>query len=84
MVIDIAVYEGSKEFVLRWHKRRSDFSNTISVLPSATFVPCIAIAIWIGEHDGWTPELMATIDSLIAFYGYSKINGKPIGCPILI
>jgi hypothetical protein len=84
MIVDINLYIGSKSFILSWHRRKGNIDKTISMMPSVTFVPCIAVAIWIGEHDGWTPEIVSRIESIIAFYGYTKINGKPEGCPILI
>jgi hypothetical protein len=83
MIIDLNKYLINKEIIQRWYlDKGGDPRKLISVLASATMVPCIVIAYYIGEIDGWSPEIRHSIDSLTKFYGYTEILNKPANCPI--
>ena len=85
MHIDIETFDASKSIVLNWFdsKGGKDVSRTIGMMEGITFVPCIVIAYWLGEHTKWQdPQCEKSIKSLIDFYGYSKITGKPEGSPL--
>ena len=84
MIIDIAVFEDRKKFIVDWFNDRStkDFGTDVAALSSLTYVPCIAVALWLGESEGWPPESIAKINSLIRFYEYTKIIGMPESCPV--
>lgn len=73
----------NKSFVQDWWKEqgKGDPSYAISALSNATMVPCVVIAFWIGELEGWPEDIKKLADMLIKFYGYTQILNKPSGCP---
>lgn len=83
MVVDIAKFDASKKICVEWFKSKGngDINYSISRIASYFFVPCIVVAYWIGEVQGFTPELNKKIDNLVSFYGYTKIENKPEGAP---
>ncbi len=85
MRIDIQTFDASKRTVLNWFdtKGGQDVKRTISMMAGVTFVPCIVIAYWLGEHTKWQDsQCEKSIKSLIGFYGYTEIQGKPEGSPV--
>lgn len=85
MHIDISSYEASKHTVINWYETKSgkDIRTTVAMMAGATFVPCIVIAYWLGDYTEWKdPTAEKMIKSLIDFYGYTKIDGKPEGSPL--
>ncbi len=74
----------NKAYVFKWWKDHegTDRSFAISILAGITTIPCITIAYWLGEANGWeSADLKDSVDTLIAFYGYNNIVNKPEGCP---
>lgn len=83
MYIDIGKYENSKSLAIDWFETHSkDVNNTISTFASFTSIPCIVIAMWIGEHTNWNEESTKAVVRLQDFYGYTQIDGKPKGSPV--
>jgi hypothetical protein len=83
MVADLDRYIVQKDVIQRWYLRdKGDPSKLLSPIANATMVPCIVIAYYIGEIDGWSPEIRRSIESLMKFYGYTEIQNKPDNCPI--
>lgn len=84
MTIDLAIYDSNKDFVIGWFNTKGgkDIGRTVSIMASATHVPCIVIAYWLGEHTNWHPDSIISIKSLTDFYGYTDIQNKPPGAPI--
>ena len=85
MTIDINTYIVNRTFVQEWYLRnKNDISigDSIGILAYSTMCPCIAIAFWIGEACNWHPDVIVSINSLIRFYNYEQIIGKPEGCPV--
>lgn len=83
MVIDLATFEVNKHFIQEWFKNKGNYNvnYTISMMASATSVPCIVIAFWLGEITNWCPSSVAAIKRLKDFYGYTEIKNKPEGSP---
>lgn len=84
MIIDIEAYTASKSIVINYYEGKGgkDARRSISMGASITHCPAVVVAYWIGDHAGWTPEIIQTIKSLIDFYGYTEIQNKPEGSPI--
>jgi hypothetical protein len=83
MIVDLNRYKVQKDIIQRWYlKDGGDPSKLLAPIANSTMVPCIVIAFYIGEVDGWSPEIRRSIDSLTKFYGYTEIQGKPDNCPI--
>lgn len=84
MTIDIGRFEGSKRIVLNYFAGAGgkNISHTVSMGAQITGVPCIVIAFWLGEHLGWSTEILTTIGRLKRFYGYTSILGIPEGGPV--
>jgi len=84
MTIDIERFSASKHIIINYYEGKGgrDARKSISMGASMTHVPCIVVAYWIGDHAGWPPEVIKTIKGLIEFYGYTEIQGKPVGSPI--
>ena len=72
-----------KEYILgivrKWHPDKR--YEAISHLSDPNSVPCIVIALWLGEEFGYTDELKAKYDVLYRYYNFSEIKGKPASCP---
>lgn len=84
MTIDISMYVENKKHVINYfnNKGNRDIPNTISMMSSVLFVPCVAVAYWLGEETNWHPDSISAIQRLVKFYGYTKIEGKPVNSPI--
>lgn len=84
MTIDLETYSANKKFVIDWFNTKGgkDIKRTIGMMATATFVPCIVIAYWLGEETNWHPDTISSIKSLVDFYGYTNIQNKPLGAPI--
>lgn len=84
MTIDLEIYSTNKAFVVGWFNTKGgkDIKRTVSQMASATFVPCIVIAYWLGEETNWHPDAIDSIKGLIDFYGYTTIENKPPGAPL--
>jgi hypothetical protein len=84
VVVNLDYYKTNKQFVVDWflgHKEM-DINAIISSMAVSTSCPCIVVAYWVAEVNGYTPEVLHTIQSLKDFYGYDKIVGVPDSCPI--
>lgn len=84
MTIDIEKFEASKFLVINYFEGKGgrQVRRCISMGAQISGVPCIVVAYWIGNHAGWPQEAIDAIKSLIEFYGYTDITGKPEGSPI--
>lgn len=84
MTIDIERYSVQKKFIQDLYLSRyvGEPSRAIGHIASATMVPAIVVASYIGEIDGWSEELTKSIKTLQDFYGYTTIENKPAGFPI--
>ena len=73
----------NKELVQRWWKDKGkrDPVSAVSIMANSTTVPCINIAYWIAEVEGYPEWLKKSVDSLMEFYRYSEVINKPEGCP---
>lgn len=84
MKVDITKYEANKAAIQRWYRSKGQ-GNLVDFIPMvscSTMVPCIVVAFYLAEIIGFTPDMISYIQSLIAFYGYTQIVGKPDNCPI--
>lgn len=81
--IDIELYHRQKKATIDWYYRqgKEDASYTIGTLSCATMIPCIVIAMWIGEVRGFDEQLINKIKGLIKFYGYETIDNPPSNLP---
>lgn len=84
MTIDLSTYSINKDYIQSWFLKKGagDVNYSISMLSSMTMVPCIVIAYWIGEIDGWSPASVRAITRFIDFYGYTSVLSKPEGAPL--
>lgn len=73
----------NKRFVQEWWINGGKIYtvSALGIMANATNVPCIIIAFWIGEIEGYPDWLKKSINTLIDFYGYTEIINKPEGCP---
>jgi len=83
MEIDLNLYSHYSKFVKEWYARNSEQGTgwTIGILAASTFCPCIAIAFYLAEDLGFTPQLVNSINILIDSYGYKKILNQQPGSP---
>jgi hypothetical protein len=83
MTEDCNKYLLNKEFIQKWYREHgnNDPRKVVSVMATATMVPCIVVAYWIGEITGWPQEIHDAIDSLTKFYGYTEVKNKPENYP---
>ena len=82
MYIDIASYSESKPIVQRLYKPSVGITYEVARIAGITMVPCLAVAYYIAEMEGFSQEAIDKIQSLITFYEYDKIDGKPANAPI--
>ena len=82
--IDVGIYYRQKQATLDWYylQGKEDASYTIGTLACATMIPCIVIAVWIGEVRGFDEELTNKIKGLVKFYGYKEILSLPENFPL--
>lgn len=73
----------NKKFVQDWWKSKgkNDPDIAVSIMAIALNVQCINVAFWIAEVEDYPDWLKKSVDSLIKFYGYTKIINKPKECP---
>lgn len=83
MIVDLERYSLSKKLVQDWFlsQKIKDINSAVPILACSTLIPCIVIAFYIGEVDGWSPEILRKIKVLTEFYGYKEIINKPAGYP---
>lgn len=83
MKINVNDYILSKRAIQQFYLKfgNNDPVGTVAVAATSTMVPCIVTAFYIGEVSGWTEKLLAHINMLIKFYGYTKIEGMPESYP---
>lgn len=81
--IDLDAYYRQRQSTIDWYysQGRQDAGYTISTLSCYTFVPCIAIALFIGEERGFDDYLINKIKGFIKFYGYDTLLGAPKNLP---
>lgn len=84
MRIDLETYSARREYIHSMYesKYKGDTNRAIGSLAAITMVPCIVIAFYLAEIEGFTPDLIKSINSLIDFYGYSEIQNKPENSPV--
>lgn len=80
--IDLSRYEASKKYAqdMITTRYKDDIPRGIAMIASVTHCPAIVVAYYCGEVVGWD-AVAGTIKSLVDFYGYSEIEGKPEGAP---
>ena len=83
VTLDVGIYYRQKKASIDWYYRqgREDIGYTISTLSCATMIPCIVLALWLGEERGFDEELVNKIKTLIKFYGYVDILNAPANFP---
>lgn len=85
MKIDLNRYSVNRPFIQKWYRDsdNKDISNAVSILSPATHTPCIAMCFFLAEQEGFSPEMVFLIDTLIRFYGYKQILNQPEGSPYM-
>ena len=85
MVLDLNTYAVNKKPFIDWYKRtdQQNVGDAISVWATSTQCPCIALAFYISEHIGFTPELISKINGLIKFYNYKEFLNQPSSSPYI-
>lgn len=85
MTIDLKKYAINRPFIQQWYKKNNnyDISKTISLHAAGMHCPCIALAFYLAEDIGYTPELIRIIDILIKTYDYTEIKNQLPGSPYL-
>lgn len=86
MQLDLDTYaNSSKKSIQNWYRRHSDerITDIISIQAACTNCPCIALAFYLAEDIGFTPELIRLIDIFIKSNGYTKILNQPPNSPYL-
>lgn len=83
MTIDLSRYDINKKFIQNWFltQGKGSVHNSVPILACSLLVPCIVVAFYIGEIDGWSPEILRKIEVLKDFYGYKEITNKPESYP---
>ena len=73
----------NKKYVQDWWIRngKMDLNEAVSIMANATMVPCINVAYWLAEADGWSQHGKNRVDSISKFYGYEEILNIPENCP---
>ncbi len=77
MIVDCNQYRLSFKDVenLLQDKTEKEIAEYIGMIAVATAVPIIVVCCFIGEIKGFTPTLLARIDSLKTFYSVDKVIG---------
>lgn len=83
LIVDPEIYYRQKEHIIAWFYRqgRQDVGFTIGTISTATQIPCITIAVWLGEERGFDEDLINRIKCLIKFYGYTTLLNSPPNFP---
>ena len=81
MRVDMDMYKRSKPFAQEWYTNfgKDNPGMSISLLAFMTGCPCIVIAHWIAEVEGYPDWIVKKIDILMKFYGYQEIANLPEG-----
>lgn len=84
MQIDVGIYYRQKKPTIDWFysQGKENVDYTVSVLSSATMVPCLVLCVWLGEEVGFDDSLIDKINGLIKFYGYTEILNTSENFPI--
>ena len=87
MILDLNLYLINKPFIQEWyasHKdTNKDITTVVSMWASALSCPCLVLAFYLAETEGFTPALVKNMDSLIKFYDYRVILGQSSNSPYL-
>lgn len=85
MTIDLNKTRVQASFMRRIYHRDTvkDANKRVSEIAGAVQTPCIALAFYLAEDIGYTPELTFLIDTLIKFYRYDQILGQKEDSPYL-
>ena len=85
MLIDLDKYRAHKTYTQIWYRQNAHLglSTAISIWAPSTHCPCIAVAFFIADDIGYTPELIRIIDILIKSYNYKRILGQGENSPYL-
>jgi hypothetical protein len=83
MRISVTDYHLNKKAAQDWFLKNGEgnFNNSVSIIACSSMVPCIVVAFWLGEVAGWNEEVLAKINMLTKFYGYTYIEGIPDSYP---
>jgi hypothetical protein len=85
VVVDLEKYIVNRPIVQNWYLHNNKMYKDIeavAIMAVSTGCPCICVAYWIGEINGWSPAILDNIGSITKFYGYVKILGRPANSPI--
>lgn len=80
MKLDLTKYVVNRNFVQNFYRTNKEvygLGNSISLCATTTGCPCVAVAFYLGEDIGFTPEIIETIDRFAKFYGYTEFVGVP-------
>ncbi len=87
MTIDLNTYAVNRRYIQDWYRnsdvRDEDLCKSIAEWSASLSCPCIALAFYVGELNGYVPVIRAQIDRLIVLYGYSEILNQLPGSPYL-
>jgi hypothetical protein len=83
MKLDLSKYSINKPFIIAQYKRSitKNVQEIVSVTAATTHCPCAALAFYMSEHVGFTPEVMGIIEALTEFYGYEEVLNQPENSP---
>lgn len=85
MKVDIELYKINREPIQNWYLNNKSGvkspSETASLMACASHTPVIVCCFYIGEIDGWSEDILESIQRLINFYGYKEIENIPEGYP---
>jgi hypothetical protein len=77
MTLDLDKYRIQLPYIKAWIETRPDyiFKNEVGAIALATSVPIIVVSHFIGELFGYTDEVLAKIQSDMAFYRITEVLG---------
>lgn len=75
MVLNVNRYRGAKAALVRFFHsmREPDIQRRISLIAITTHTPIIAVAVFVGEDIGFTPELNLMIERLVNDYKITEL-----------
>lgn len=76
MIAKLGKYRANVPFVINYLKNNQGkpIGGLISQIAVATMVPAVVIAHYVGELQGYTPEVKDSIERLVKFYGYTDVS----------
>jgi hypothetical protein len=85
MQLDLNTYSVNRIPIQDWYRWHGDqrITDIISIQAAGTHCPCIALAFYLAEDIGYTPELIRLIDIFIKDYGYTEILNQSLDSPYL-